>query len=393
MGHQMDSSFFASKRPWSRYKDYLLESYLEPYIPKVNQLRKPILLVDCFAGCGVFEDGSPGSPLIIAKAVQRWRAMDMPVSARCIEADPSNFEKLKKALAPHRRYVDAALGTFEETLPELERAAKQNTVFLYVDPYSVKGLQFDRMQRVFDQIQSSGSSVEVLMNFNVAIFMRWALAAVKRLEGSPSDDDIETFADNPKESVERDVLSGIAGGDYWIEIATDQQLSFQEKLKSVSDEYVKRLLGSFNYVARYVVKERYRHSTPKYEMVFATRHSEGVRLMNDFMCQAHRKFLQSEFNDSTLFDLTPASEEVVEADLHHAIIQVISEATSQPTRPEIQLKLFSMGYFARLKVGDINRAIADLVRSKSILPFPAKKQVNDTTTFTISNAPKPQSLF
>jgi three-Cys-motif partner protein len=70
----MDSSFFNAKRPWSRYKDFLLQSYLEPYIPKVAKLRKPILIVDCFAGRGSFDDGEPGSPLIIAKAIQTWRA-------------------------------------------------------------------------------------------------------------------------------------------------------------------------------------------------------------------------------------------------------------------------------------------------------------------------------
>jgi len=389
----MDSSFFSSKRPWSRYKDYLLESYLEPYIPKVNQLRKPILIVDCFAGCGMFEDGSAGSPLIIANAVRRWRAAGMPVSARCIEADPANFQVLQRAIAPHSSYVDAALGTFEETLPQLELAAKRNTVFLYVDPYTVKGLRFDRMQRVFDQVRSSSSSVEILMNFNVAIFMRWALAAVKRLEGVPNDDDIESFADNPKESVEREVLTGIAGGDYWLEIATSQELTFEEKISKFLDEYSQRMLGSFNYVARYSVKEKFRYSTPKYVLIFATRHQEGVRLMNDFMCQAHRNFLVSEFNDSTLFDLTPASEEIGQADLHNAIIQAISEAPAPPTRLEIQLKLFRTGFFARLKLGEINSAIGDLLDLKQIQRLPVKGRVNDATTFTISHVPTPQLLF
>ena len=46
--------FFKAKRPWSKYKDFILGYYLEPYIPKVATLKKPILIVDCFAGCGRF---------------------------------------------------------------------------------------------------------------------------------------------------------------------------------------------------------------------------------------------------------------------------------------------------------------------------------------------------
>lgn len=315
----MDASFFSAKRPWSRYKDYLLRSYLEPYIPKVNRLGKPILIVDCFAGRGRFEDGSPGSPLIIAEAVRRWRDQNMPVSARCTEADPENFTALQEALQEHQAYVQTACGTFDETLPDLEREAKQNTVFLYVDPYTVKGLRFDRMQRVYDQIRASSSSVEVLMNFNVAIFMRWALAAVKRWAELPDRDAFESMADDPDERVEREELSEIAGGDYWIKIAEDPSLDFNEKLGRFLNEYTQRMLGSFRYVTRFSIKAKYDHAVPKYVMIFATRHRDGVRLMNDFMCQARRDFVReyvtSKVGQPTLFDLTPAEEIVEPEDL------------------------------------------------------------------------------
>ena len=32
--------FFAKKRDWSRHKDFILGYYLEPYIPKVNTLKR-----------------------------------------------------------------------------------------------------------------------------------------------------------------------------------------------------------------------------------------------------------------------------------------------------------------------------------------------------------------
>jgi len=389
----MDVSFFSTKRPWSRYKDFLLQSYLEPYIPKVNRLGKPILIVDCFAGRGRFDDGSSGSPLIIAEAVRRWRNQNMPVVARCTEADPDNFAALEDALAGHQEYVQTACGTFDETLPILEREAKQSTVFLYVDPYTVKGLRFDRMKRVYDQIRASSSSVEVLMNFNVAIFMRWALAAVKRWAELPDRDALESMADDPDERVERDELSEIAGGDYWIKIVEDSSLDFNGKLRKFLDEYVQRMLGSFRYVTRFAIKEKYHHTVPKYVLIFATRHRDGVRLMNDFMCQARRDFVASEFSEPTLFDITPAEEKVEQDELLEAIIGVVAEADSPITRPEVQLRLYLQGYFARITQSEINGAIRELLKTKRLCSSTGKASINDEATLTVAEGQRSQKTL
>ena len=148
----MVSNFFEAKRPWSRYKDYLLRSYIEPYIPKVASLKRPILIVDCFAGRGRFDDGEPGSPLIIAEAIERWRSKGVDVTGECIEADSENFHALCDVLRPHKDYCTPREGVFDDHLPELARRAQRNTVFLYVDPYMVKGLVFQHMKRVYDRM-------------------------------------------------------------------------------------------------------------------------------------------------------------------------------------------------------------------------------------------------
>ena len=62
--------FFENKRPWSRYKDLILDYYLKPYLAKVARLGPPIAIVDCFAGAGKFGGEEPGSPLIIGKRLE-----------------------------------------------------------------------------------------------------------------------------------------------------------------------------------------------------------------------------------------------------------------------------------------------------------------------------------
>src|SRR5260221_2953744 len=64
--------FFEGKRPWSLIKDRVLQEYMSPYIAKVNHLGYPILLIDGYAGPGVFDDRKAGSPLIICRAATKY---------------------------------------------------------------------------------------------------------------------------------------------------------------------------------------------------------------------------------------------------------------------------------------------------------------------------------
>lgn len=373
----MDSTFFDSKRPWSRYKDFLLKSYLEPYIPKVARLNKPIVIVDCFAGMGRFKNGEEGSPLIIADAIQRWRRDDIPISGEFIEADPENFVSLENSLTEFRDFCTPRHGTFDETLSELERQARRNTVFLYVDPYSVKGLHFERMKKVYDQISQSSSSVEVLMNFNVPIFMRWALAALKRLNEIPDSGVIEEMGDDLNESVEKKVLSEIAGGDYWISIASNDSLSFADKISGFLAEYTQRMCESFKYVCTFSVKEKYHHQIPKYILIFATRHPDGCLLMNDFMCKARQNFVESHFSKDRLFDTTPEEEIVESSELRAGINDAFSHLQLPVTRPHVRLQLLLNGFFARVTQSQINAEITLMLKERLLYSATGKTRIND----------------
>ena len=78
--HSTDDQFFEVKRPWSKIKDQILGAYLKPYLAKVKQLGKPIVLIDGFAGKGRFRDGSDGSPLIMCKVADQMLGGRYPPS-------------------------------------------------------------------------------------------------------------------------------------------------------------------------------------------------------------------------------------------------------------------------------------------------------------------------
>ena len=167
------------------------------------------------------------------------------------------------------------------------------------------------MKAVYDQIRKSSSSVEVLLNFNSATFMRWALAALRRHQGIPvatEDEALDQIEDQPSEPVELIQLDAIAGGDYWKAIALEPALDFPQKLDRFTRKYTERMLSAFTYAAACDIKAKYHHTVPKYHLIYATRHPDGLEIINDAMFKARREFLGSEFRSGMLFDLTPEEE-------------------------------------------------------------------------------------
>jgi three-Cys-motif partner protein len=377
--------FFKAKRPWSKYKDFILGYYLEPYIPKVATLKKPILIVDCFAGCGQFDDGEPGSLLIIASIIKKWHDKGYQVRGEFIEADEENYGKLAQVLEPFRAFATPRLGVFDDLLPDLAARARENTVFLYVDPYTVKGLLFARMKEVYDQIRKASASVELLLNLNVPTFMRWALAALKRQEEVPSeaaDGEADYLADDPSERVELALLDSIAGGDYWRGIATDPALSFVQKLDSFTEGYLSRLVSSFKFAAYCEIKSKYEHRVPKYHLIYATRHPDGVELMNDAMYKARREFLGNQFIKGLLFDMTPDEEKPkvdALADDLVSILQTKGVLTRRALRNEGLL-----GHFGRYESKDYNLAVTNLLKAGRIHSSTGKSRINDDVRLSTS---------
>jgi len=174
----MSADFFQSKKPWSRYKDMILAHYLTPYLFKVSSLGKPVVVVDCFAGPGRFEDGTDGSPLLISKAVRQIAKKGKAVSALFIEEKRKYFQRLQESLKDYQEICRTVHGSFEGSAREIAGMGRSNTVFVYIDPYGIKPLRFDVLAGIYANI-ARGSSIEVLLNFNASSLVRNGLAALK----------------------------------------------------------------------------------------------------------------------------------------------------------------------------------------------------------------------
>src|SRR5581483_3638511 len=83
-------------------KHEILKRYLDAWYSILGRSRPPrLLILDGFAGRGRYNEGEPGSPLLIydaaVRAVRRGDAQQVTIA--CSEANPTNYELLEKAKA------------------------------------------------------------------------------------------------------------------------------------------------------------------------------------------------------------------------------------------------------------------------------------------------------
>ncbi|OHB63105.1 MAG: hypothetical protein A2Y76_04900 [Planctomycetes bacterium RBG_13_60_9] len=303
--------FFHEKKPWSRYKDGILDYYLEPYLAKVAKLRRPILIVDCFAGPGQFDDGEPGSPLIISKRLRSVQERGAQVLGFYIEKDPVLYERLDQNTRDLNIPMRVRQGDFRQYINEISELAHDCTVFIYLDPIKPSDLLFADMECIYCQLDR-GRSVEALINFMSTGFWRAVCGLADRI-----------LVDNTLQHKHPLVCDwdAIAGGTYWQETVFSGQMSDPDRIELLAQGYAERLRQWFKWVIRYPVRDNYDDKFPKYHLTFGSRHSDAIELMNRAMVNARRTFVRACFIDGFLFPNQPAKEIIDPHEAERAVVR------------------------------------------------------------------------
>lgn len=376
MGHKADKSFFNEKRHWSKRKDKILECYLPPYLSKIATQGHPVLIVDAFAGPGKFGDGEPGSPLIICQSIEEAlaRGLSVPVHALCIDDDRELFFELSR-LTGQYPFAEAKYGKFGDYIKDIQEKAKDHSVFLYVDPWTVEGLDWYQMDNVFQHLSISHMSIEILMNFNAQSFVRRGLAALKLVipESNPEIEDAEEI-DAPlvtPPSIEQ--LNRVVGGDWWQNIL-DSSSSFSEKVQNMTNGVCQRLRERFQEVCQHAVKALPHHDVPKYYLIFGSRHPDALKLMNDEMVKSLRTLADlAKPKDPTLFEMRPT--ELV-PDIEKLPL-IILRHTSQPTQRGLVILAVIREYFCQFSVKQIRGCVERMLREGKLKSETGKIRIND----------------
>jgi three-Cys-motif partner protein len=387
-----NDDFFKEKKPWSVIKDDLLSNYLTPYVTKILTTYKPLVYVDCFAGKGKFENGEKGSPLIALKILDNCKKITTVPSPKITAyfIDLNYGTDLKDNL-PNSPDIQIISGAYEDNIEDILMDKKNRNVFLYIDPYGLKALQYSLLKKFSD---SNFYTIEVLINFNSFGFIREACHAFAidyvDVTSEFFEDLVEyepTTMDASKKSV--DDLCEIAGGDYWIEIIENyksKQYDGYQAETLFAEQYCKKLKENYTYVLNMPLRIG-KDKRPKYRMIHATNHADGCVLMGEniygrlqsmFMLQSHgQKELWDQDSDNNII-----SHEKIEKCLKEHIINYKENTPINKFYAEFYCKY---GPFYSLE--SMNELIKKFEKEQKIVieRDPAITQKGNKSTFLVYN--------
>lgn len=286
-----NDDFFSAKKKWSVVKDGLLKCYLEPYVAKILHARDPLVYVDCFAGKGKFNDGNIGSPLIALNIFKnRLQESGIHQSNQRVEANFIELNHSKELMKNIKGYsgvqnlnVCVRSGNYEEEIQKILKGKSFANVFLYLDPYGVKNLDFNFLSSLSKQ---RFHSIELLINFNSHGFLRVACKFLKKDIPNEIDWDYLTEYDNSfniSSDKSEEMLNRVAGGDYWKKMVLNYysaNSNFYDLEENLTQEYCLRLRKHYAYVLNMPIRVK-ENQSPKYRMIHATNHPDGAVLMAD----------------------------------------------------------------------------------------------------------------
>lgn len=334
-------------------KDKILGWYLVPYITKVNRFNRLVVIVDGFAGCGAYKDGTEGSPIIICRVLEeRAASIDAKSVGIFIEKDAGCFAELKKNLKPYEDKQLAKLvhADFTNIAPRLVKLATDSPMFFYIDPFGIKGLEFDHLEQIFKRVRIQ--STEVLVNFNYKALLR---------EASPAPE----------------LATKVMGGDYYKAILDDQSLSSEEQETKIIQLYKDRYAKFFPYVGSCPIMYKDDRKA-KYYLIFATSKFDGIKLMNNQMGDVYREF----YADGRLFELLPGENIRDMASLESEILEIM-RTFGIIDRLSIEKALIPK-LFMRYRETDYNTVVGELLKSGRIHSETGRVRINDKTRLSLT---------
>jgi len=392
-----NTGFFLKKSTWSIVKDQLLEGYLPQYFQKVLATHRPVFYVDCFAGKGKFEDGKDGSPRIALKVrddcLRHTTFSDGKIDMCFIELN--HAKELQQNISDYHQNGSPMVisGKYEEQIVGLLTSKKHYNVFLYIDPYGIKALDY----RLFNKFSSFGfGSIEMLINVNTFGFFRDACRVLRvdkvQLDEAFSDldDFIVEYAPTKVDDSEhsKTLLSEIAGGDYWVDIVREYQENridgYQAEMR-FSTEYKQQLKRIFKYVLDIPIRIK-PNQCPKYRMVHVSNHEDGCILMaNNMAARKDELFIDIQNKGQLSFLIQTSENEIIGIEEIYCKV----EAYLQNNKENIRLNALLASFFT--DCGVICKS-GDLIEILRMMERSGKIQVNRYPS-TTEKTGKPSTFF
>lgn len=178
-----------SQDPHTRAKHDLLVRYLAAWFPIMGRTQRRAVVLDMFAGPGVYEDGQPGSPLLVLDRLLthsdfldgQWDRCEFVLLFN--EMDPKRHAVLEQTISDyvegHQPWPKNVLhhtvsAPFQELARELLDGLKgpgMAPAFVFLDPFGIKGVPLSLIGELV-----SSRSCDMLLYFGINTIKRFATA-------------------------------------------------------------------------------------------------------------------------------------------------------------------------------------------------------------------------
>ncbi|MCA1566553.1 MAG: three-Cys-motif partner protein TcmP [Acidobacteria bacterium] len=372
------SSFFDSPKRWSKRKHRLLGKYLPPFSAKLGSKAPLIYCVDGFAGKAKYDNNQPGSPLLIAQIANKCAAWKKPVTLKLInvEADPENYKSLCYITQSWESsgIVTNLLGKFGEAVPKIISHIGNAPALFFLDPFGPTSVKFADLRPILERNQQA---TELIINFDVD--------GLRRIVDSINSRDNNLQASKRNKTNIANVTEIIGSNKWKVEVESGS-VATHEREKLLLHEYITNL-SSYGYnVASYAVRKDV-GKTPKYYLIFCTRHADGIKLMNSFIREEEDELIRDSAGNPAQFLLPSEEFDVVQqetqrrrVELRQLILKYLQENT-QTTRGQIRHH-FVFERFGEFHDKDYNFTLKELIQDVRLQTGHGRKSINDTVPLT-----------
>lgn len=362
-------NFFQNVKVWSKRKHRLLEKYLPPFIAKVasTTINREVYCVDGFAGAARYNDGSDGSPVLMAKfsgVCSNWRS---PVNLRIINVEPdfATFQSLETATREwiEKGVVENINSKFEDSVSTILSKIGNSPTLFFIDPFGPTGVRFSNLVSI---LQRNFAITELIINFDTDGLYRIASAAISE-KNNP-----KTAQTNAKN------VTSIIGSDNWFQKFSSSKLTTEKGEEILLREYISNLAKYGFFVVNYAIREAL-NKKPKYHFIYCTRHNDGVYLMNDFI-RAEEDLIYGEYAENKLpifrEEASLAREVEVRRQKLRSIIMSYLEKNNKVSRRQIKHCLM-LDHFGIFDTKDYNNVVKGLIEENVLRDKTGKKRIND----------------
>ena len=370
----MEKDFFNYLKPWSKRKHRLLGKYLKPFAAKAAKVtqNREIFCIDGFAGAAKYDDGSAGSPLMLAHLSDDCSKWQSPAIFKLINVEPKN-ENFSSLEYLTQNWVNKGIvknfnKRFDEAIPEILSIIQNAPAFFFVDPFGPTDVHFSHLRLILQRTQPI---TELFINFDTDGLQRIADASQSKSDNPAT---IKSLPKNVKN------VSDIIGSDEWITQYQSENLTTQQRQNLLLSIYMNNFRKYGYSVFSYPIREALGKST-KYHLVYCTRHNDGILLMNDFFFEEENSLEEEHsFEKFPLFASTESEQENRRKKLYSLVKNFLIN-NQKTTRKQIKQHLIPK-YFYQFHERDYKAVVKEFIDSGKLKASHGKKRINDNEPLT-----------